>query len=344
MLLVILGAGASYDSAPSRHVRDLQYNHLQTRPPLANELFSDRHYFGEVLRKYPRCIDIVPRLRHLAGNSVETVLQGLQSEANRYPERLQQLASIRYYLQEILSVTATKWVNECQDVTNHRALLDDIRLCTSGERVCFVTFNYDLLIEYAFAFVGMPILKLSDFIAYNFMLIKLHGSVNWGRTLSIRMPKEVLRDRKLVAREAIRLFGYSGVISDRYVMTDGKNPPSPIEDEAVFPALAIPVQSKLEFECPKDHIAALKSFLPNVTKILVIGWRATEKPFLDLLKAGLGSKSPQIMIANGNEKDCIATDEIMTQCGIGKHCQIHPEGFSDLILSNKVCGFLNSAG
>lgn len=65
MLLVILGAGASYDSAPSQPPNDGNYSNLADRPPLANELFGNRKYFGEVMNKYHRCIPIITRLRQI---------------------------------------------------------------------------------------------------------------------------------------------------------------------------------------------------------------------------------------------------------------------------------------
>ena len=129
MLLVIVGAGASYDSAPSRSPSDSHiYRELSHRPPLANQLFGDRPYFGEVMNKYPRCLDIAPRLPHLPeGVSVETVLQGLQLESKKYPKRLQQLTSIRYYLQDIVSSCSNQWGHDCHHILHHRPLLDDIK-------------------------------------------------------------------------------------------------------------------------------------------------------------------------------------------------------------------------
>src|SRR5689334_8345022 len=120
MLLVIFGAGASYDSAPSRHPSDSRYYGLPHRPPLANQLFSDRPFFGEVMGKYSQCRAIIPSLRHPPNNSsVEAQLETLQQEAISYPERSQQLAAIRYYLQEILWSTGINWLNETQHISNY---------------------------------------------------------------------------------------------------------------------------------------------------------------------------------------------------------------------------------
>src|SRR5207247_9482051 len=51
----------------------------------------------------------------------------------------------------------------------------------------------------------------------------------------------------------------------------------------VFPAIAIPTVSKATFECPIDHLNALQTVLPQVTKIITIGWRIKEEHFLNLL-------------------------------------------------------------
>ena len=49
MLMVILGAGASFDSA----MYDQPHAVEILRPPLANDLFSDRELLAKVRRQYP---------------------------------------------------------------------------------------------------------------------------------------------------------------------------------------------------------------------------------------------------------------------------------------------------
>src|SRR5438105_2029867 len=63
MLMVIFGAGASYDSDPTRPSANyvLPTPH---RPPLANQLFDNRPEFAHDLSYFPECIPIVPLLRH----------------------------------------------------------------------------------------------------------------------------------------------------------------------------------------------------------------------------------------------------------------------------------------
>ena len=68
MLLVVLGAGASYDSAASKPPpRFSSTEPLSNRPPLASHLFGNRPYFGEVMEKYSHCLPIVPCASAISG-------------------------------------------------------------------------------------------------------------------------------------------------------------------------------------------------------------------------------------------------------------------------------------
>ena len=55
------------------------------------------------------------------------------------------------------------------------------------------------------------------------------------------------------------------------------------EGEVWVPALKIPTVQKDGFECPDEHIRTLEDRLHKVDRILVVGWKGTEKPFLNLL-------------------------------------------------------------
>lgn len=70
----------------------------------------------------------------------------------------------------------------------------------------------------------------------------------------------------------------------------------------VFPAIAIPVEKKQAFECPKRIVDALIELLPRVTQIIAIGWRATEDHFLALLKQHL-RRGTYLCVVAGSPKD-----------------------------------------
>ncbi len=69
-----------------------------------------------------------------------------------------------------------------------------------------------------------------------------------------------------------------------------------------IPALAIPVVRKEHYECPVDHLNRLDAFLPKVTKLLVIGWRANESHFLERLQKNLTGNDIRVMIVSDSEK------------------------------------------
>ncbi len=342
MLLVILGAGASYDSAPSRHPRDARYREMPNRPPLGNELFGDRQDFGEVMNKYWQCLPIIPRLRHIpTGSTVEAMLQDLETQATHNPDRHPQLAAIRYYLQEILWVTTERWLEETKNLSNHRTLVDDIKQWKKpDEKVCFVTFNYDTLLDQALSDRGHRFTELSDYIARDLMLVKLHGSVNWVRIVTAMSDEDQNVGRTDLARRLIE--DYANLKISRKFVLAGEYPPSPRNKRPVVPALAIPVEGKLDFECPSEHVEALKAFVPEVRKILMIGWRATEQPFLEILKHGLGQANPHIMVVNGSEYDAEDAANRIRRAEIPAHYSITPDGFTDFIISNRAREFLNT--
>ena len=67
----------------------------------------------------------------------------------------------------------------------------------------------------------------------------------------------------------------------------------------IFPAMAIPIQEKLSFECPEEHVKALKASISKCGRILVIGWRGPEQPFLELQEPHLVAGVPGKLGAHG---------------------------------------------
>jgi hypothetical protein len=70
-----------------------------------------------------------------------------------------------------------------------------------------------------------------------------------------------------------------------------------------MPALAIPVQAKQDFECPEEHLKCLRDHLSRVSKMIVIGWRAAELHFLEMLAAYLPRKKIPVCLVCGSGKE-----------------------------------------
>jgi hypothetical protein len=111
----------------------------------------------------------------------------------------------------------------------------------------------------------------------------------------------------------------------------------------LIPALAIPVVQKQEYECPKEHLDMLDTCIPQVTKLLVVGWRVSETHILQRLAKGLKHEL-QVMVVSGSPKDA---EETINNLAIARMRVIGgykkaDTGFSDFILGRSVQGFLTS--
>jgi len=305
MLMVIFGAGASYDSAPA--FRPSLTTGGPWRPPLAKDLFADtNHAFGTFVQNYPKLAHILPYLRQPSnGRSVEQVLENLVEQGKENPEAIRELASVRFYLCELLHNVTQKWLREIDRVTNYAPLIREIlRFNKTGEEICLVTFNYDLLLEnalYSFDFKSRdPVEQLDSHPILK--LFKLHGSVNWSRLVDLPEGARLQPQTLIQQADTIRL-------TDLFVRANATEPNEMYAfAKPVFPAIAIPVQTKSEqyFECPVAHRNYLVEMLPHVTKILIIGWQAKEAHFLGMLRSRIPLLR-HVMIIGAKEGDARET-------------------------------------
>ena len=329
MLMVVLGAGASYDSSPDLFVGSADE---PLRPPLADALFLNRAPYREFRDRYPQFHEVIPELIPRPGRTIEEALQRLQDEAGRNPRRPAQLLAIRYYLKELLTSLSGNWLAKVGGVTNYTALLGQIHNHRrDDEPVCLVTFNYDTLIESALrAHFGLGFEGIGDYVAQRreFWLFKLHGSVDWGRPLTSSPAAGRFRGSPA---EMIQHAGKVGISNE--VLTEAMYRGSPL----LYPAIAIPVLSKDTFECPADHVHQLTSLIPRISKVLTIGWRGTESHFIRLL-TGVGPIHLVTVAETDTEAGEIA-DRIRA-AGIGIRDAVAFAGFTDTIAERRLDRFL----
>lgn len=312
MLLVVFGAGASYDSYPEIPASAPPVAQVATRgyrPPLANQLFDNRGIFVELMEQFKDCQPLVPILRQ-AGSSIEKKLAEFQAQAVTFPQVHRELNAIRFYLHFALWDCQDKWRSRHRGITNFATLLREIERWRfeKNERVCFVTFNYDTMLEEAMSQVlRLHARDVNSYTWSGYSLFKLHGSIDWGLELdglqhpgnNVPYPYQKLID--LVTPGSPHL-------TKRYRLCDRAM--SPTQDRVVlFPALSIPVENKDEFSCPYEHVKALEGLLPKVTKMITIGWRATEEDFLKMLltsrlvEAVAGNhKPPELLVVTGSKE------------------------------------------
>jgi hypothetical protein len=338
MLTVVFGAGASYDSIPSRPPG--RHEEPQTRwyrPPLANELFGDREIFADAISRFDRLQPVIPRLRHTAGKNVETALRKLQDEATDYPERKKQLMAVRYYLHHSLWDCEAQWRTLAKGVTNYKTLLDDIaRWRQPNEEVCLVTFNYDTLLEDALPSIGLTIKELSDYVFGSvwYKVFKLHRSVNWARVLRTH-PHYQRNDHWAVARANIERADQVEA-TDKFVRVD-EHPCGILPGGlGLIPAIAIPVEQKSYFECPSDHLRELERLLPHTERMLLIGWRATEQHFLNLPQKHVTDLRSGLVVAGSESEAQEIADRVSGALSNARiRWETAPAGFTDFILNRR---------
>jgi len=338
--MVVFGAGASYDSClthPAPGNPNENEEHRDCRLPLGDQLFEERALFHPILQRFPRSLDVASRLRFLLPDTtVEHVMEQLRDEAAKYPRRWEQLAALRYYLQIAIGDGCSEWDRRAaHGVTNYRTLLDmiELRRQQEGGTVCLVTFNYDTMLDEALATVGIEIRSLDSYIeSPHYKVIKVHGSISWAREMepwtdNIDLITEDQLVRELIGRAAtLKPTSRFHVAIQRPTTRLGGQRPA-------IPAIAIPVRTKGEFECPAEHIAALKACLNDVTKLLVIGWAANDTHFLDLLRDG--REGIKAWVVAGSEPNANKVIENLKPA-LRKHGKLHagPSGFSHFIHSD----------
>jgi hypothetical protein len=117
MLMVVFGAGASYDSWPSFPPDKLPRTSEPLRPPLAKELFVYSEQFRAVSAKYSQCQPLIPYLE--AQENVEDILETFRAKADRNPESRSQLMAIQFYIREIVRLCEAHWRRRTHGVTNY---------------------------------------------------------------------------------------------------------------------------------------------------------------------------------------------------------------------------------
>ncbi len=293
MLMVIFGAGASFDSDPYRRPSrpDAQPSYEQAlRPPLACQLFDKRDAFNAARSRFPQMKPVVSRLREACKSNVEAELNAMFHEGAVNPKRPVQLAAIRYYLREAVYHCEQSWYPRTHGETNYLSLLDRVEQADpSGAPVMLVTFNYDTLVERALeTFNGAPMIRTQEeYRSGRFSLFKLHGSTNWARSVS---GVDSNADHELMARGYIEgasrlslegAFEFYSAEADPFAASIGG-----------FPALAVPLAEKTEFECPPAHLAKLEAALPAVSRVVIVGWRGADRHFVEFLRNRLKGRIP----------------------------------------------------
>ena len=344
-LLVIVGAGASFDSLKEGISKD-----EAAMPPLTKNLVQRSTIGMALTTRYWQAQSLIDELRSSLSVSPEngsssastTLESALQEYLTRQydPNVPRHIAAMRFYFRDLLWESANYVRGMDGGITNFTGL---VRRCyqwaaANNTRVCFVNFNYDPLLEYACkSHFGHEPSQLGTYVDDPIAsVLKPHGSVLW----SWRHPLlDVLFHPNDPPMDSISAgeptFALDGAIycstgpSDLVSLEHGHDIPA-------LPALALPMAGKSEFVWPPEQDAVLRKNFPNGSfgRVAVVGWRAAESHFTELLQR-LVPANARVMVVTAGSPDSAAADGAETIANLGECASradvlVVPSGFSSL--------------
>lgn len=316
VLLVVVGAGASYDCLGevwqgSRQITvrpDVVRTASDVRPPLTKDLARPCLLYNELALRYPAARPLIDEIRERLGEkgdatlTLEQALAEYQARRASDPAIGKHLMAMRFYLRDLIA-EATKAAC-CADMsgglTNYQTLVRRCRRWAMGDdrHVCFVSFNYDTLLDQACQDVwGLRIKDLDSYTAdAKCSLLKPHGSIAWAWQLEDARVGSFGSDRAKFAIER-------GEPED----TNGLRPLSATPDDMLgpvqIPALALPMAGKSGFVWPSDQEAHFRSLQSHVRRVLTIGWRGAEPHFTELLRDKIMARARINLVHGGPHND-----------------------------------------
>ena len=286
-LAIVLGAGASHDCHDPRGFSNDDY-----RPPLVKDLFASRPRFNQVLAKYELAARVAPDLRDRlsAKESIEDILAEYFAPSVS-PHLRRMYWEIPLYLQELFGTISEDYAG------GFGTLYDTLvqRIERAGlQNVVYITVNYDRFIDRALQGVyGCGFNSLDVHCGQkNWMLAKLHGSVDWGQKLN-----------NYKAPAAPASFDIEGNALDLGPIQYMKGHTQPARGDArtgvyLYPAISTPTSGKQRFTCPDGHVETLKRRLRDCSSLLVIGFSGLDDHVLSLLAEHM--PAPKLLaIVNG---------------------------------------------
>lgn len=338
-LAVILGAGASFDLVPA--ALEAEIKNREYRPPLTENLFRGAPWVIPILANYPRAQTAIALLRmHLQDKS--QTLEGFLKELREIKEESenQQFRQIPLCLQHIFREISDLY---CYHPVNYSILVSKTHRSSISD-VAYVTLNYDLFIEEALQKEREMVFDdISKYIpsGEKWIYIKLHGSINWGRSINkITNPGDTVA----AFLENIRVLDLDRDIEPDIVVDNSyKSRPGTNVGYRFYPALSVPVEGEYKLNCPQEHVSRLKDFLKECKNFLIIGVSGKDQDLLDILKETVTGDPKSIVLVGGNNVGDAHSNFLK---GVPKFqnagWQIYENGFSDFIIKGQLDSFLDS--
>jgi hypothetical protein len=331
MLMVIFGAGASYDAIPGRD--------WAWRPPLAKALCAVGPDYAEYIRQFPKCSPIIQHMRLMSQSedfNLERELALFNAECEADPVRSQHIAAFLFYIHGLISTCSRQTITFSRTFpSNYLELLDNIRRwhVHAHEPVIMITFNYDTLLEDACSLaLDFETNTIESYVARDdYKLFKPHGSIDVAQVID---PASFA-----FSHGGDNAFYYNQLINGFREMkfTGEFRKISGLADllpgTVSFPAIALPLEEKTDFSWPRAHMEQLTKLMGGTTQLLVVGWRATERHFLRLVQDHGMKPTRTHIVGYGGAAD--TWDNLQTAGLIGSP-ELWNDGFSSYVRSRKL--------
>jgi len=279
------------------------------KPPLAKQLFEAR--FWHIAQGYPGVQVLgaeLGRLAQLEGRPFDLEERLSQYASSNDAPTQRHFKDIPPYLRDLLIRVTIEYV---PSPTNYLNLVR--RLLHGGSHeICFVSLNYDTLLEKALqAYDGdLKIRNLDDYVAEDrrASVVKIHGSTNWA----VEVPRTAAEDGGLNREDVLQRWDPSDYDSDAITL-DHRNDPSPawrdVESGAyLYPALTAPLRDK-SFTCPRVHTEKLREFLQSCRAFLVIGSSGLDDDLLGFLSKNVPTGETVVQYVNNGIEATLAVRE-----------------------------------
>lgn len=350
-LTVILGAGASFDVVNSQSSDLLRYrSELRFRPPVTANLFNTHEEWAEEYKKFPAVASLVQELRqalpekHTSVN-VEGFLRSLKESPKNH--RNNQFRQLPLYLQHYFYRVS---INYCKWPANYSTLINKI-FDLDLDKVIFVTTNYDLLFDQALELNDATKFVLNDTAPSKYIrnkdwaYIKIHGSVDWGRSIKDSLIKNRGNTLPALLDNVIQLGASLEEALEQEIVID-KSFANENERKLIYPAISVPV-GESKFNCWPDHIQVLRDHLNQCQNYLIIGFSGYDKDILKMLDEKDGGFG-QVLFVSGSEDSANNAREQFRSFGeLGQKLQMHADiyqgnGFDEFVRSsNGLIAYLN---
>jgi len=347
-LVVLVGAGASYDCASN-----LVNTDPLRRPPLVKDLFGP--HFADILQRYrlaqAAAADIRRRVAADSDTAIplEQYLRDEMANSTNEPTR-RRYQQIPLYLQDVLTTVGnTSGSGFTTDPDNYNTL---VNASLQLDDVLFLTLNYDTLLDDRLFLYG-ELESMNSYVTQRtWALVKLHGSVNWGRrVLDLQAPRRLFINQEFDLLRVNEMFEDLDLqLDDQIELRHADGSLVSMRADALgayYPALSVPLGAEDQLVCPSEHLSEARTRLkrPDGINLLVIGYSGLDREVLQLLGES-GSSVRSMLVANGSYlAGAEAATRISQATGGGSAFQtdwVLDGGFSELITSGRLAQYLGS--